>query len=199
MLLAVEPEPVQGRVCGVVGQAAGGDRHVAQGAGAVPVRGRARQVRAGLPPRARPGRGARIQNLTCLAPRDSLWLPASYPPTVIIDPCPTTHVLAQAGAGIGALAAQPGLDPNTVAQIMRAFYACLFALPQFERLQSPRVRVQVRMSALGGGRTGGVGGLMIPVRGVRRGSRRPWRSLRRMSGPMSCLTGRRAGMRIVRS
>jgi hypothetical protein len=49
-----------------------------------------------------------------------------------------------AGAGAGALAKQPGLDPQTVAGVMRAFYAGLFATPQFERLQSPNVRQMVR-------------------------------------------------------
>jgi conserved oligomeric Golgi complex subunit 6 len=50
---------------------------------------------------------------------------------------------AEAGGGGGGgapLSSQPGLDGATVAQVMKGFYSGLFALPQFERLQTPSLR-----------------------------------------------------------
>jgi len=51
---------------------------------------------------------------------------------------------AGAGAGAGPLSSQPGLGGATVAQVMKAFYSGLFALPQFERLQTPSLRASAR-------------------------------------------------------
>lgn len=77
-----------------------------------------------------------------------LGLLVRYQTDAIMDKCGLGPLLDKAEAvvkgGMGTLASQPGLDAAVVSQVMRAFYAGLFALPQIERLQSPKMRTQVR-------------------------------------------------------
>lgn len=51
---------------------------------------------------------------------------------------------AVAASSSGTLSATAGLDSVTVGQTLKGFYQGLFALPQFERLQDPRMRARAR-------------------------------------------------------
>lgn len=54
------------------------------------------------------------------------------------------RAVAVASSSSGALSATAGLDAETVGGVMKVFYQGLFSLPQFEKLDDPRVRARAR-------------------------------------------------------